>query len=66
MSQSDGERRKFVFVFTGPTEGGLGKPRQALMDSLGGYGCKILGWKLEASHDVSVNAKIQVVDEPSP
>jgi hypothetical protein len=66
MSQSPGEeRRKFVFVFTGsPSSEGLpGKSLMELMESVGNYGEKIIGWHLAESHSVSLDTSVRVGDE---
>jgi len=70
MSQSPDETcRKVVLVFSSPTVSESNCPSNKpiasnkLIDALD-YLAKRFGWKLEASHTVSVDAKIQVLDGP--
>ena len=64
MSQPPSEeRRKFVFVFTGPivTESGTGyHDLMKIIEGMGRVTCK---WKLEASHCVPLDTPVRVGDE---
>jgi len=58
MSQTPSEeRRKFVFVFTGPVDGVPG--REELMQSVAKY-ARIQGWKVEMQLDLPLSAKVEI------
>ena len=61
MSQaSSEERRKFVFVFTGPVVNREGKACEESMRLVGLFADRIQGWTLEESHNVPLTATIQI------
>jgi hypothetical protein len=63
MSQPPSEeRRKFVFVFTGPTVDERGAGYRDLMEIIEGIGRVTCKWKLEESHCVPLDAPIRVGD----
>jgi hypothetical protein len=61
MSQPPSEeRRKFVFVFTGPAVRESGKPCAELMQSEVKFAEAILGWKSEMSLDLPLSARVEI------
>jgi hypothetical protein len=61
MSQpSSEERRKFVFVFTGPTVTESGTGYLDLMKIIEGIGQITCKWRVEESHCVALDAPVQV------
>jgi hypothetical protein len=63
MSQPpSGERRKFVFVFTGtPSADGASS-----VDVMIGFAKKVLGWQVEATMDLRLTTKVKIdtVEDP--
>jgi len=66
MSQPPSEeRRKFVFVFTGPVVDEKGIRCEDIMSGLTGLAKFTFGWKVEESHCVPTTATIQIGGKPS-
>jgi hypothetical protein len=64
MSQAPSqERRKFIFVFTGPTVTESGTGYQDLMTIIEGIGRVTCKWKVEESHCVALDTPVRVGDE---
>ncbi len=61
LPEPQNERRKFVFVFTGPAGKNIdGQSRGELMQGVVGFAHVILRWEVESQYDLPLSARVHI------